>query len=63
VAVGINTPGFAIFNDIAFGSQHTGNGANFCLVDASVRFVPQTIDFGVYKAAASRNGDEVSNLE
>jgi prepilin-type N-terminal cleavage/methylation domain-containing protein len=62
VAAGINTPSFAIFNDIAFGSEHAGNGANFCLVDSSVRFIPQSIDFGVYKSAASRDGGESKSL-
>jgi prepilin-type N-terminal cleavage/methylation domain-containing protein len=46
------------FNDISFGSQHTG-GANFALSDGSVRFVSNTISMGAYYALASRDGGEV----
>ena len=46
------------FNDISFGSQHTG-GANFALSDGSVRFVNNTISMGAYFALASRDGGEV----
>ena len=46
------------FNDIPFGSQHTG-GANFGLSDGSVRFVRQSIEFSSYLSLASRNGGEV----
>ena len=49
------------FNDISFGSTHTG-GANFVLADGSVRFISQTIDMNVYKAAASRNSGEALPL-
>src|SRR5436305_13819627 len=45
------------FNDISFGSNHT-QGANFGMGDGSVRFVNQSIDMNVYKAAASRSGGE-----
>jgi prepilin-type N-terminal cleavage/methylation domain-containing protein len=61
VAASINTPSIAVFNDMAFGSMHQG-GTNFALGDASVRFVSDNISLGVYKAAASRNGGEASNL-
>ncbi len=44
-------------NHVAFGSNHQG-GANFVMGDGSVRFVPETIDFGVYLATASRDGGE-----
>jgi len=45
------------WNSVAFGSEHPG-GANFAMADGSVRFVPDTIDFNVYLATASRNGHE-----
>jgi len=57
VAVSINTPGHSKFNDIAFSSHHPA-GANFALADASVRLLSDSVDFGAYKAAASRNGRE-----
>ena len=50
------------FNDISFGSNHPG-GAQFCLGDASVRFISQTIDLNIYKAQASRNSGEVAQLD
>ena len=45
------------WNAIAFGSQHPG-GAQFGMADGSVRFVPETIDWNVYLATASKNGRE-----
>lgn len=65
IALSINTPTPAlstVYNDQAMGSHHPG-GANFCLVDGSVRFVRQDIDFGLYKAVASRNGNESGSLD
>jgi prepilin-type N-terminal cleavage/methylation domain-containing protein/prepilin-type processing-associated H-X9-DG protein len=53
---GINT------HDInPFGSQHSGgNGANFALVDGSVRFISNTIDLvTVFRPLATRAGGEV----
>src|SRR5262249_25010700 len=61
VALAINTPGIATFDDIAFGSMHPG-GANFCLADGSVHFVAETVNLGVYKSLASRDGGEVAAL-
>jgi len=49
------------FNDLAMGSLHTG-GANFTMGDGSVRFVAQTIDMGIYMAAASIASGEVAPL-
>jgi prepilin-type N-terminal cleavage/methylation domain-containing protein/prepilin-type processing-associated H-X9-DG protein len=49
------------FNDVSFGSQHSG-GANFLMADGSVRFVQQSIDLNVLKAAASRDGGEILGL-
>lgn len=45
------------FNDVSFGSNHPG-GCNFAMGDASVRFVSETIDMDVYRATASRSGNE-----
>ncbi|WP_020468323.1 DUF1559 domain-containing protein [Zavarzinella formosa] len=56
-----NYNGSSNFNDISFGSNHTG-GANVGLGDGSVRFLRQTIDINVLKAAASRDGGEASTL-
>jgi prepilin-type processing-associated H-X9-DG protein len=44
-------------NDLPFGSLHKG-GANFCFGDASVKFLPDEIDIGLFLALGSRNGDE-----
>ena len=49
------------FNDISFQSHHPG-GAQFALGDASVRFIPQTIDHTVYRLSASMNGGENVSL-
>jgi prepilin-type N-terminal cleavage/methylation domain-containing protein/prepilin-type processing-associated H-X9-DG protein len=58
IASGINTPSIALFNDIAFGSQHPG-GCNFCFADGSVRFVSENINMSTYLSLASRDGGEV----
>jgi len=62
VAQAINADYTALFNDMSFGSNHPG-GAQFAYVDGSVHFIPETIDFGVYKATASRNGQEVATAD
>ena len=49
-------------NVYSFRSRHTG-GALFALGDGSVRFVRQSIDITQYRAAATINGGEVSNLD
>jgi prepilin-type processing-associated H-X9-DG protein len=46
---------------ISFRSRHP-NGANFALVDGSVRFFAQTIDQAQYRAACTKAGGEVSQL-
>jgi len=48
------------FNDISFGSNHTG-GCNFALGDGSVRFITQNIDMSIYKAIASIDSGEVAS--
>lgn len=50
------------FNDMSMMSHHPG-GAQFALGDASVRFIPQTIDFTVYRLAASMGSGELAPLQ
>ena len=52
---------FACMRVSAFGSQHPG-GANFALVDGSVRFISETIDLETYRALSTRAGGEVAAL-
>jgi prepilin-type N-terminal cleavage/methylation domain-containing protein/prepilin-type processing-associated H-X9-DG protein len=46
----------------SFRSRHPG-GAQFCLVDGSVRFVAETIDNQTYRVACTRNGGEPLSLD
>jgi prepilin-type N-terminal cleavage/methylation domain-containing protein/prepilin-type processing-associated H-X9-DG protein len=46
-------------NNTSFGSEHTGNGANFCMADGSVRWIGAEINLTTYLAIASYNGGEV----
>jgi prepilin-type N-terminal cleavage/methylation domain-containing protein len=62
VATGINTHSIAIFNDMAFGSQHPG-GTHFAAGDGSVRFVSERVNLGVYLSAASRDGGETVAID
>jgi len=48
-------------NVYSFRSRHP-NGANFALGDGSVRYVPQSINIDVYRAAATRGGGESLSL-
>jgi prepilin-type N-terminal cleavage/methylation domain-containing protein len=50
------------FNDVSFGSQHTG-GALFCFSDGSIHFLSSSIDMNVYVSIASRNGGEPLGLQ
>ncbi|MDY3552560.1 DUF1559 domain-containing protein [Gemmata sp. JC717] len=49
------------FNDISFGSQHTG-GANFAFGDGSVRFINQNADINLLRALATIASGEVASL-
>ena len=44
-----------------FASAHRG-GAYFAMFDGSVRFVSDTVDFGIYQSAASIAGHEIKRL-
>ena len=55
-----NTPS-EWWNVTTFRSYHPG-GAQFVLVDGSVRFVSQSADITVYRALSTRNGNEVAPL-
>ncbi len=50
------------WNDTSFGSEHTG-GANFVFGDGSVQFISENVELTVYKAAASRNVGETTNVQ
>ena len=45
------------FNDVSFGSEHSG-GCLFVMCDAAVKFVSENVDLAVYKSTASRDGTE-----
>ena len=65
VAYGINVQPYNNannFNDVSFGSNHPG-GCQFAMVDGSVKFVSETVDFDVYLSTASRDGGEVATVE
>ncbi|MGL4594406.1 MAG: DUF1559 domain-containing protein [Thermoguttaceae bacterium] len=49
------------FIEVAFGSYHP-QGANFTSCDGSVRFVPNSVDWNVYRAAHSRADGETTSL-
>jgi prepilin-type processing-associated H-X9-DG protein len=55
------TPGVGLYTAIGFRaarSRHTG-GVNLLLGDGSVRFVRETVDLAVWRAAATRDGSEI----
>ncbi len=58
----INAYSNTLFNEMPFGSQHTG-GTNFAMGDASVRFLNASININTYRAAASYNSGEVLPLD
>jgi prepilin-type N-terminal cleavage/methylation domain-containing protein len=49
------------FNEISFGSNHTG-GCNLALGDGTVRFLRNSTDIALLKASASINSGEVASL-
>ncbi len=61
---GIGLVGYtgANFNDVSFGSEHSG-GTHFLMADGATRFVNKTIDIAIYKALGSMKGREVAVLE
>jgi prepilin-type processing-associated H-X9-DG protein len=50
------------FNNGGYGSQHPG-GANFGMVDGSVRFLTETMALELYLALASRDGGEPAQVQ
>jgi prepilin-type processing-associated H-X9-DG protein len=56
-----NTP-LCDYHDTSLGSQHPG-GCNILMCDDSVSFVNDSIDLAVYKAMASRAGEEVAQTQ
>jgi prepilin-type N-terminal cleavage/methylation domain-containing protein/prepilin-type processing-associated H-X9-DG protein len=43
-----------------FGSMHnSGEGANFCFADGSVKYLPRSIDLGVFRALSTKANGEV----
>ena len=64
VKFGINLQGFISgdFNNMSFASQHPA-GAQFLMVDGSVKFIHENVAMKPYLATASRNGGEVEGVE
>ena len=59
VSHGINYPGRASYcTGIQYGSRHVG-GAQFALVDGSVRFISQNVSWSVLAALATKNSGDV----
>ena len=55
----LNSKDTTLWNGVAFGSMHPG-GAMFTMSDASTRFVADSINFDVYLASGSKDGNESS---
>jgi prepilin-type N-terminal cleavage/methylation domain-containing protein/prepilin-type processing-associated H-X9-DG protein len=46
-------------NNVSFGSEHAGGGANFALADGSVRWVNATISMNTFRSIASYNATDI----
>jgi len=57
----INADYTTLFNDMSFGSNHTG-GTHFLMCDGSTHFVSENVDYGVFLATGSRDDGETANL-
>ncbi|MDA0285653.1 MAG: DUF1559 domain-containing protein, partial [Planctomycetota bacterium] len=60
-AINTVTYGTTNFNEISFGSNHTG-GCHILFADGAVQFVSENVDLNVYKDAATRDGEETTSL-
>ncbi len=49
-------------NNYSFASEHRG-GAQFAMVDGSVRFVSENVDLGIYRGLATISGGETVSLD
>jgi prepilin-type N-terminal cleavage/methylation domain-containing protein/prepilin-type processing-associated H-X9-DG protein len=49
------------FNEISFGSPHTG-GCHILFSDGAVTFISENVDLNVYKDSATRDGEETTTL-
>lgn len=61
IAVAINVPGWSVFGDQAMGSSHT-SGANFAMASGAVMTLTNDISMSVYRALASRAGEDPASL-
>ena len=52
-----------LYNNMPFGSYHSGGGCNVSRVDGSVEFVNDNIDPYVFRQMVTRNGREVTTTE
>lgn len=49
------------WNVMTFRSEHTG-GASFCLADGSIRFVPDSVDYFLYRTLCTKSGGESGEM-
>ena len=61
IALAMNAPLPSEGNNISFSSPHTG-GVHFALGDGSARMISEDIDFTLYQALGSRDGNESEAL-
>jgi prepilin-type N-terminal cleavage/methylation domain-containing protein len=62
LANAINTPAIGVFSDMSFGSMHNA-GTHFATADGAVRYVAQSMNLGILRSGASRNGGESAQLD